>query len=185
MNYSYELPQFGPSGIVGRLLSGWQLTGIVSLQDGQPLNVGMQAPSALGDIGFSQTPNAVAGFPADKVILGRPERYFDPQAFSVPACDWGSNPTNRPCEIGNVGKNTLVGPGFFKMDFGLTHNMKLTEQWNLQFRAEVFNLPNRTNFALPASNVFTNTGALDPAVGRITTTVSDARQIQFGLKLMF
>jgi hypothetical protein len=71
------------------------------------------------------------------------------------------------------------------MDFGLTHNMKLTEQWNLQFRAEVFNLPNRTNFALPASNVFTNTGALDPAVGRITTTVSDARQIQFGLKLMF
>jgi hypothetical protein len=110
-------------------------------------------------------------------ILGGPNRYFDVNAFELP-------PVNQR---GNLGRNTLIGPGTIAVDAALSKSFSLGEDRALQFRTEIFNLPNRPNFAVPSGRiVFTNAaGAIAPTAGRITSTVTTSRQIQFGLKLTF
>ena len=84
-------------------------------------------------------------------------------------------------------RNTLIGPGLAGVDVSLTRSFRIREGWGLQFRAEVFNMPNHPNFAEPSGRTtFTNAaGAVAPNWGRITATTSTSRQIQFGLKLSF
>ena len=90
-------------------------------------------------------------------------------------------------------RNTLIGPGLATWDVGFTKNTQLGEQFNLQFRAELFNFLNRVNFAQPgqvgnssqANELFSRDGVLSPGVPLIRKTATDPRQIQFGLKLMF
>ena len=103
-----------------------------------------------------------------------PDGWVDSTAFALPP--FGS--------FGNAGRNILTGPGFRNMDFSLLKTMKLTEDWNLQFRAEFFNLFNHPNFDLP--NPFVDSPL---TFGRIFSARSglpgDARSIQFALKLIF
>jgi hypothetical protein len=88
--------------------------------------------------------------------------------------------------LGNVGRNTLVGPSLVKWDFSLAKNTRLTEQWNLQFRSEFFNLFNHANFSGPAANLFTAAGARVGNAGSISRTLNgNWRQIQFALRLTF
>jgi hypothetical protein len=173
---------------LGQALAGWQLAGIVTLQDGQPFAVGNASgasPGTLTSLGYSRSPNVNSAFTGD-IILGGPERYFDPAAFSLPSCPWtGSARTGGPCEIGNVGRNVLIGPGLARWDLSIRKNTSLTERWGLQFRAEFFNMLNRPNFAKPSANIFTTNGRSVADAGRINSTVGTARQIQFGLKLLF
>ena len=107
--------------------------------------------------------------------LGTPTLYFDPCAFSLPTAG----------VYGNLGRNTLIGPGVFNADLGLVKNTKLRERMNLEFRAEFFNLLNHANFRLPATSVFISGGGRNTTVGQITGTSIDNREIQFGLKLAF
>jgi hypothetical protein len=93
-------------------------------------------------------------------------------------------------ELGNVGRNTLTGPGFWDVDFSAMKNTKIKESVNLQFRAEMFNVFNHANWGLPNAQVFVQTpgtggGTYNPIAGRITTLASPMRQIQFALKLIF
>ena len=69
------------------------------------------------------------------MILGSPNEYFNPNAFVVPA----------PGTYGNLGRDTLTGPGIANLDFSALKNTSLTERFRLQFRAEFFNIANRTN----------------------------------------
>lgn len=174
-NYSYDIPLGkGLTGVAGHALSGWQWTGILTLQDGQPFNItGGVTSNFLNGLGYTQSPNAVAGFKG--VIQGGPNQYFNPQAFYIPT----------PLELGNVGRNTLIGPGLAQWDTGLTKNTNLTERLQLQFRGEFFNLLNRANFAKPASTIFAGNGARVGNAGLITSTVGSSRQVQFSLRLMF
>jgi hypothetical protein len=177
MNYSYDLP-FGRdfSGVAGHLLSGWQLTGIVRAQTGQPFTLSATAPSALNTLGYSCcAPNRILGISMDETILGGPDQYFDAQAFS-----WAG-----PRSLGNAGRNPLVGPGLARLDMGVTKNTALTEQWQLQFRAEAFNLANRANFGIPARSLFSGSGGRTGNAGSISNTVDTGRQLQLSLKLMF
>jgi hypothetical protein len=176
-NYSYDLPfGKGKSGAAGHLLSGWQLSGVVTAQTGQPFSVTASVPSALSALQLGgRTPNQVPGISYDKIILGKPDQYFDPQAYSLPASR----------EIGNVGRNTLIGPGLGRWDVGITKNTSLSERFKFQFRAELFNLLNRANFSVPASSVFSGSGARVGSAGTITSTIAASRQIQFGMKLLF
>ena len=177
VNYSYELPiGRGRSGATGHLLSGWQMSGVVTAQAGQPFSVTASVPSALSALQLGgRTPNQVPGIPYSKIVLGRPDLYFDPQAYSLPAAR----------EIGNVGRNTLIGPGLGKWDVGITKNTALTERFRFQFRAELFNVLNRANFSVPASSVFNGSGGRVGSAGTITSTIAPSRQIQFGMKLLF
>ena len=89
--------------------------------------------------------------------------------------------------IGNAGRNEIVGPGFVNFDFSLVKNNYVRENFNIQFRAEFFNLFNRSNFASPVANdtLFDQTGAPIGGAGAITQTANASRQIQFGVKVIW
>jgi outer membrane receptor protein involved in Fe transport len=177
INYVYDIPLAqGWKGVTGKVLSGWQWSGIFSAQSGQPFTVTASASSALTALSYgTRTPNLNLGFTRSGIIEGGPIQYFNPSAFAVP----GS------LELGNAAKNFLFGPGLEKFDTALVKNLGLTERLKLQFRAEVFNILNRANFANPTSNVFSASGARQGSAGAIASTVTTSRQIQFALKLTF
>ncbi len=93
---------------------------------------------------------------------------------------------------GNAGRNILVGPGVTSLDFSLFKNnyiKRISERFNIQFRAEIFNILNHPNFAPPSTptntDIFDGTGALNPVVGRLTSTTTTAREIQVAVKVIF
>ena len=183
INGAYELP-FGTgraffatvSGWRGKLANGWTLSGIETLQSGFPFTpqLGFN-PTNNGD---SRNPIRPSWNPAfsGPVILGGPNQYFNPNAFIPPVAG----------TYGNVGRDTLIGPGLATLDFSVLKNTPLSERLNLQFRAEFFNILNRANFGTPNAVVFSSaTSAPSPTAGVITSTATTSRQIQFGLKLLF
>ena len=89
-----------------------------------------------------------------------------------------------PLSLGNLGRNTLIGPGLSTWDFSLKKDTSLSEHSHLQFRAEFFNLFNHPNFMPPSTSVFGSSGSALGSAAQISDT-HDARQIQFGLKLIF
>jgi hypothetical protein len=169
-----ELPHLGgPEWLTG----GWQFNAISSLASGNPFSVviGFDQARARFQAGTSpQRPDLVAGRSINP-ILGGPSRYFDPTAFALPA----------PGYYGNLGRNTLIGPGLAALDLALNKTFRLRERLNLQFRTEVFNSLNHPNFSIPSQRtIFSSTGAVGSA-GLITSTRTSSRQLQFGLKLLF
>jgi len=167
----WELPFANDmQGVAGKILGGWQLSGIVSLADGPPTTLEVTRPGSMAVLlnGRTQPPDLVPG--ADhNPVLGGPDRYFETSGFVTP-------PSGT---IGNVGRSTLIGPGVANVDFSLTKNTGIGEYANLQFRAEFFNIFNRANFGLPNERI---TGS---SSGRIDRTTVTNRQIQFGLRLEF
>ena len=109
--------------------------------------------------------------------LGTRELYFDPCVFGVPL----------PGTMGNLGRNTIVAPGQFTMDLSLQKEFSLDSSRRLQFRAELFNLSNHTNFNRPLGGgavVFTP-GGRNSFTGRIGSVATIPRQVQFALRLSF
>ena len=107
-------------------------------------------------------------------IYVRPaDAWIDPAAFAVPQ---NADGTYR---FGNLGRNSLRGPGYFNIDAGLTRQLRLGGTRRLQLRWEVFNVTNHPSYGLPNANL----GDADFAT--IRSTVSTPRQMQFGLKLLF
>jgi hypothetical protein len=113
------------------------------------------------------------------VILGGATQWFNPQAFMVPAQG----------TFGNVGRNVVTGPGLGTWDFSVLKDIHLLERFNLQFRAEIFNLLNRVNLDTPNLIVFTSATATpaqaSPVAGTFTQTSTTSRQVQFSLKLLW
>jgi hypothetical protein len=103
--------------------------------------------------------------------VGTQTLWFDPCAFSRPA----------PGTYGNLGRNTLTGPGLFNTDASLAKTFKPTERINVQFRAEVFNLFNQAHLYLPSNSVF---GGSAGFIGRLVATPG-GRLLQLGAKLVF
>jgi hypothetical protein len=81
--------------------------------------------------------------------------------------------------FGNLRRNSLEGPGYFNLDAGLMRNFRIGATRRLQLRWEVFNATNHPSFGLPTSNL------LSPDFGKIRSTVSAPRQMQFGLKFIY
>jgi len=157
-------------GAAGKLLGGWQLSGIMSLADGPPTSLEVSRPRGLSTTlnGRAQKPDLASG--ADhNPVLGGPDKYFDPSAFVTP-------PRNT---IGNVGRSTLIAPGVANVDLSLAKNTAVGEYVNVQFRAEFFNIFNRANFGLPNERITSK------LAGQIDKTVLTNRQIQFGLRIEF
>ncbi len=179
-HWTYDLPSLrrGQSWMRATL-RGWQVNNITTVQSGHPFTVqsGFVRSGNL-NTGFSmnERPSVKAGY-SGHPVLGGTDRYWDIGAFELP-------PANQR---GNLGRNSLIGPGLAAVDMSLNRSFRPREGWTLQFRTEVFNLSNHPNFASPSGRIaFTSaSGAVAPDRGRITATTSTSRQIQFGLKLMF
>ncbi|MEE8348627.1 MAG: TonB-dependent receptor, partial [Acidobacteriota bacterium] len=185
INYTFDLPGQGLSGPAGHLLGGWQLGGIMTVASGVPLTLtsGYDAcrclsGASLGSRGGDNRPDLAPGGD-NNPVLGGPDLYFDPLQF-IPGPDGF---------YGNLGRNTLRIPGVANVDFSLIKETAIQEGVGLQFRAEFFNVFNRSNFAEPSSGLFRQTGSGDVirngGAGRIRRTTTTSRQIQFALKLIF
>ena len=172
LSYVYELPfgrgrAFG-GGLAGPLekfISGWQLTGIMTLQGGFPLTVSL--PFDNTNTGGINIPDRIRNpqLPSSGRTI---DRWFDTGAFAVPA----------PFVQGNAGRNYMDGPGYQNFDLGLIKNVRIGENKLVQFRAELFNAFNHPNFAPPDTTLGV------PTFGKISSAAV-AREIQFGLKVQF
>lgn len=174
---SYTLPFGGAaSGVSKYLVSGWIVNSIVTLQSGFPFTPQLSYnPSNNGDTRNPVRPFVNPAF-TGPVILGSPDKWFNPAAFLAPPNDSGF--------YGNAGRDILIGPGLATWDFSLLKNTPVREKLNLQLRAEAFNLLNPANFNSPNAVVFTPAG-VSPTAGVITSTSTTSRQIQLGLKLVW
>jgi hypothetical protein len=186
VNATYALPvgqgkRFlgGLGGFGSAVVSGWMVNSIVTLQGGFPFSPQLSYnPSNNGDTRNPVRPFANPAF-SGPVILGSPDKWFNANAFLAPA----NTPANGGF-YGNVGRDTLIGPGLATWDFSVLKDTRIRERLNLQFRAEIFNLLDRANFNLPNAVVFTPSG-VSPTAGAITSTSTTSRQVQFGLKLLW
>ena len=189
LNALYTLP-FGNGesyfsdlqGWQGALASGWSLSSIVTLQSGFPLTPQLSYnPSNNGDTRNPVRPFLNPDF-TGPIVLATPTQWFNPAAFIAPPSASGF--------YGNAGRDMFMGPGLGTWDFSVLKNTTITERFHLQFRAEIFNLLNRANFNTPNLIVFTPPTAAHPTgvsgtAGAVTSTSTTARQVQFGLKLLW
>jgi len=193
LNTIYRLPQFsGAAGWQKGLLNGWWASGILSLQSGYPFSPVLQTNQSNSKVGVAQgdRPNILPGRNNDNIILGGPDRYFDPNAFAIQPAGF----------LGNAGRNILRGPGFATLDFSVTKDTPLRylgEAGKVEFRTEFFNILNRANFTTPgvgqsggnnAAVVFVGRAAGEQPLataGKLNGITGTSRQIQFALKILF
>ena len=178
-SFIYELPfgqgkSIAQSGPASWLLGGWQANGLWTWESGLPLDISISSAS-LNAPGNINRPN-VNGTPQIFGANGPGQLYFDTSVFSAPA----------PNTFGNVGRNVLHGPGLFEIDASIFRKFRITERWNVEFRAEAFNLSNTPHFDRPGT-VFGNAifGQVTTARGTQSVQVNENRQIQFSLRLAF
>ena len=183
INGSFELP-FGQRrhflkglrGVPGTIIDGWTANTIVTVQSGYPFTPQLSYnPSNNGDSKNPVRPFLNPAFHG-AVIVGKPTQWYNPAAFLAPPPGSGF--------YGNLGRNSLTGPGLATWDMSMLKDTHLHDRLNLQLRAELFNLLNRANFSTPNLVAFTPAG-VSPTAGVITSTSTTSRQIQFGLKLLW
>ena len=185
-----------------RLVSGWQVAEILSAAGGFPINIltGLTPTESntLGLTGDRPNYSGGAGCHPSRVVdqaVRNPAtpgvveflNWFDPSCYAVEP--FGT--------LGDVSRDSLLGPGLLDLDFSIIKQTRITEKLNSEFRAEFFNILNHTNLGQPNAAVFAGTrGSLATPIptastfisgtaGTITSTATTSRQIQFALKLIF
>lgn len=172
---TYRLP-FGENGtgLLSRVIRDWEIGTLVRLRSGQPFSVFVGYDQSL-QVWSPVYPDLAPGASANP-ILGGPDKYYDPLAFTLPA----------PGVIGNAPRNALIGPGFATWDLMTSRNVPLGASGkNLQLRFEVFNVLNRANFGIPSQSLFAANGTRLADAGRITALASAPRQAQLGVKFIW
>lgn len=165
-------------GLASRLLGGWQVNTIVTLQTGLPFTVTAVDNSATGS--FHQNRANLIGDPyagrtTDHALYAgtrAPGFFLNPAAFATPALG----------AFGNAAPRGFVGPGMQDVDLSIFKVFAIKEDWRLEFRAEAFNAFNHPVFGNPNASI---TAAGLGSFGKVTSTVTDPREYQFALKLYF
>jgi len=188
LNGTYELPFKG-----NRLKDGWQVTGVLQFQSGNPVNIITTLNTLTGVT--SLRPDLVG----DPSIVGSPNQWFnntvcDPRiaAPAAGSCDSSSvfalpvSPSGV-LHMGNIPRNLIYGPGFNNVDLSLIKNVDLVGPSRLQLRVEVFNLFNTANFGQPGRTAALNSSSFGviPNTRFPTGDSGSARQVQFALKILF
>ncbi|HLJ89598.1 MAG TPA: carboxypeptidase regulatory-like domain-containing protein [Candidatus Angelobacter sp.] len=176
INSIYDLPFNQKSRLVG----GWQLATIVSLQSGNPFTVNGGTAGVNGGQLFNGITTMRPDITGPVKVTGNPAAWlsFAPGTFV--------NPTNH---FGDLGRNAFVGPGFEDIDFSVVKNTKVSERLNVQIRADAFDLFNHPNFGQP--NALFSGSATATTLGAISSTrfpagdSGSSRQMQLALKLQF
>ncbi len=171
VNFGYELP-FGEGkrwlhdgGAAAYILGGWQVQGIFRAATGFPFTVTGTNVCACG----SYVPQRVNVARSDLGVLSNPtpEQWFDKTAYVLPAAGFQ----------GTAGRNTLIGPGSRSTDVSFIKRFPI-QAMRIEFRGEIFNLFNNTNFGQPDANISNVTAG-------VISAADDARSMQFGLRVIW
>jgi hypothetical protein len=205
VNYLWEppTPKFGGAA-VQHVLGGWEFGGVIVASTGSPFTV-LIAGDPLGQ--SSTDPFAFAsrhsGSGCGNPVTGNVNGYINLNCFSPPVAPASFSAVCQPVVdangpipgsclnlFGNAGRNTVVGPGLVNVDFSAFKNnyiTRISETFNIQFRAEFFNLLNHPNFQAPVKHnaIFNQDGSPASGAGEINSTSTFSRQIQFGLKIIW
>jgi hypothetical protein len=170
-SWVFEVPDVATGNALAQAaLNGWQVTGVIQYQSGQPYTVTTGNDTSRDGIGGDRA--KTTGVSLDPLEGSDQTVWFNPAAFA--AADIGT--------FGTVGRGAYFGPSTFYFDMGFSKNVRMSNDMGIQFRAEFFNIFNQVNFANPST-------ALNSAsVGRITSTHAnqgDPRILQFGLRFVF
>lgn len=177
--FIWDLPfgrgkRFASEGALGRILEGWQASGILTFQSGQPLTPQL-ASSLDGTLSAASRPDRICdgNLPSGQRT---PSRWFDASCFVDPPLFFDAfGPYSIP---GNAGRNIIIGPGVKNFDFALQREFRFGEAQAIAFRWETFNLANHANFQLPGRLVGT------PNVAQVAAA-KDPRLMQFSLRYSF
>jgi hypothetical protein len=203
------------TGFVGGVANGWQLQSIFKVSDGIPFTPTFGTggdPLGLNSSDDWDYPSRLGGAGCKSLVNpGNPLNYVKTQCFSIPTAPnvafWNANCDPAPPSVGaalpagsldcynlrgNAGRNILTSPGLINLDFAVFKNnrvRKISETFNIQVRAEMFNILNRANFAPPVlpdqTDIFNADGTANDSAGQLKSTVTDAREIQLGLKVIW
>jgi len=178
LSYEWSLPflQHSPQWY-GKVLGNWQLNGIFTAMSGTPFTV-----FDSNDVSLQGQAPEISGFSSNRPnVIGNPnsgprtaEEWFNVKAFQQLQPD----PLGRFEVFGDEGRNAVLGPGYVNWDFSAFKNIPLSESKQLQFRGELFNFLNHTNFRLPVSDIES------PTFGRVQSDVSP-RVVQVAIKFLF
>lgn len=167
----YDLPALGNDGVLRAVTQNWHLSTIFQIQSGFPLTI-----SAFGDtanagtlLGENPVRANYTGQPVFSTGTRTADSWFNPAAFAAPPA----------FTFGNVGRNTVSGPGMQTLDLALAREFGVTDRTRFQLRAEFFNTLNHTNLGTP--NRFVNT----PQFGTITEAATPGREVQLSLRVSF
>jgi len=191
LNYQYELPFGKHQGASGKLLNGWSISGITTIQGGVPLTF---TDSAAGTIygasggraqmcsGYTHGDIATSGDIHQRLGGVSGGSYINKDVFCAPPTGgiYGNG-----TGYGNSGVGIFLGPGQFNWDISLLKDIKIREGHSFQFRTEFYNAFNHAQFGAPNTARNTTSGAADRNFGTITSTTVNPRIIQFGFKYMF
>jgi hypothetical protein len=167
----YDLPGFDRNGLLRAVTKNWNLATVYQVQSGMPFTI-----SVFGDTANSGT--VLGENPIRANLTGAPiygpgthtaDQWFNPAAFATPPA----------FTYGNVGRNSVYGPGLQTMDLALSRSFSITEAARFQLRAEAFNALNHTNLGTP--NRFVNT----PQFGTITMAMTPGRELQMSARVSF
>jgi outer membrane receptor protein involved in Fe transport len=178
LSYQWSLPFLQHSGEwYGKVLGNWQLNGIMTAMSGTPFTV-----FDSNDVSLQGQAPEISGFSSN-----RPEVVGNPNSGRRSAAEWFNvsafqklepDPQGRFAVFGNEGRNAVVGPRYVNWDFSACKNIRVRESKEIQFRGELFNVLNHTNFRLPVSDIES------PTFGQVQSDVSP-RVIQVALKFLF
>ncbi|MFC5863184.1 carboxypeptidase regulatory-like domain-containing protein [Acidicapsa dinghuensis] len=175
VNYAYDFPLGrgklllgNATGLVDKIISGWQLAGFTAFESGQPFSVTYTAPGSQ-IYGASGRANRVLGVPIYPAHQTHAE-WFNPAAFTAPPA----------YTFGTSGYNMLWGPHYQDWDMDLEKTITFADRYRVQFRGDVFNVANHPNFSVPSASIS------NPASeGVISSVVNENRTIEFGAKFNF
>jgi hypothetical protein len=201
INYIWDIPSPASlQGVAEWAARGWQFGGIVTIQSGLPFT-----PLIGGDpLGLNSTdpfayPNRIKGPGCGSGVNSGNVNYINLNCFALPTAPaslaavctpYATTPGTCMQLLGNSRRNELIGPGLVDFDFALFKNnyiKRISESFDVQFRAEFFNAFNRSNFFPPIDNstLFDQTGAPVGGAGAIDKTATTNREIQLGIKIIW
>jgi hypothetical protein len=206
---TWQMPRFKSiNQTEGWFLNGWALGTILKVSDGVPFTptFGTNGGDPLG-LNSSDPwayPSRLTGPGCHSPINpGNPNNYIKTECFAIPTapsadfyaanCDLTIGTYPHCFNLGgNAGRNILIGPGLTNLDFSVFKNFsvsRISETFHLQFRAEIFNILNHANFAVPVApdntDIFNADGTSNSAAGALTSTITSARQVQLGIKVIW
>ena len=171
LSYYWEVPVPHYSGVKGKVLDGWSLSGITTYQTGFPIRITSSSDTELMnsfDFELPGEPNLTAPFQRQRP-QSNGNYYFNPNSFTL--SDLGT--------VGNSPRTICCGPGISDTDFAILKNIAVSETKHFEFRAELFNIFNHTQFYNPDGNI------TDGSQFGQVTQAKDPRLMQFALKFFF